>query len=229
MFQPAGMHHPDLIGHEEGLQLIMGNQDGGNTLVAQDGAHFSRQLLAQLLVHAGEGLIQQHQGRARGNGPRQGDALLLPTGELVGIAAGIGPQAHQFQQLTDPRLASGRRLLADTERDVVGDGQVREQCKILEHHADLALLGCQAPARPTHDLATETDLALGDGFEARDGAQHRGLAAAAQPQQAADPSLFQVEGHVLHHRQVAVTDTNAVNLEERSGGVWFIHGRDVRG
>ncbi|MCY1179947.1 hypothetical protein D9M73_203700 [compost metagenome] len=68
-------------------------------------------------------------------------------------------------------------MLADTERNVLGHRQVREQGVVLEHHADPALLRGQGETRLGDDFAGQLDFTFVDRFEAGDGAQGGGLAA----------------------------------------------------
>ena len=100
------------------------------------------------------------------------------------------------------------------ERHVVGDGHVRVQRVVLEHHRDVAVLG-----RDVGDVAvTDEDLAAVDLLEPREHPQGRGLAASRGPDEnhelavadlevdagdrglvvARVPPLCLVEGHCCH-------------------------------
>ena len=87
----------DLVGHREGLFLVMGDEDGSDMhLVVQ-----APQPVPQLLTHAGidraEGLVQQqHLGLWR-QCARQRDTLALAAGELPGITLAQAGQSHQIE------------------------------------------------------------------------------------------------------------------------------------
>ncbi|MNE68696.1 hypothetical protein D3C80_1643720 [compost metagenome] len=106
----------------------------------------------------------------------QGHTLLLAAGKLVGVAFAQAAELDQLEHLFD-HLAL-LRVLADTEGNVLGHGQVREQRVVLEHHADPAFLRCQGESGLGDDLAAQLDLAFVHRLEAGDGAQGGGLAAA---------------------------------------------------
>ena len=75
--------------------------------------------------------------------------------------------------------AFGVFLHRKREGDVVRHAHVREQRVVLEHHADIALVGRQ----PIDRLAGERDDALARPFEAREHVQGRGLAGAGRPEE----------------------------------------------
>ena len=66
------------------------------------------------------------------------------------------------------------RALAETIGDVVGNGEMRQQRIVLEHHVDRPAIG----RHPVHPLAVEEDISRGRLLEAGHHAQGRGLAAA---------------------------------------------------
>ncbi|MNT63699.1 hypothetical protein D3C72_2015340 [compost metagenome] len=116
------------------------------------------------------------------------------------IAVGGVRQAHQFQQFLDAARALGAGQLAQPEGHVQGHGQMGEQGIVLEHHADAALLRRHLHGGRRNDAAVQQDAAGAHRFEAGDGAQHCGLAAAGFAQQAADVANGQTQGQVLHDR-----------------------------
>lgn len=139
--------HADLVGHGEGFQLIVRDQDGGHPLALQNLAHLARQLLAQLRVHAGERLIQKQDRRTRRHGPRQRHPLLHAARELMRILAGGRLQTNQFQQFADAGGALAAREVPQPEADVAFHRQMRKEREILEHHADALRLRRSGPSR----------------------------------------------------------------------------------
>ena len=209
--QPAGVHHADPVGDGEGFVLVVGDEQGGDALFQQDGAHVAADLLAQLRVQRREGFVQQQQARLGRQCPGQGHALLLAAGELVGVAAAHAGQAHQVEQLLDPGAALVRRPAVQAEADVGGHVQVREQGDVLEHHAHPALLGGHQQPVAGDGVAVQGDAAAVRGQEAGHQAQQGGLAAAGGADQAADQALVQGEGDVFQHRLAVEPHVQVVN------------------
>jgi hypothetical protein len=75
-----------------------------------------------------------------GQGAGDGDALLLAAGELAGQAVGEVVEFDQSQHFGDAGVGFRRGEAAHlkAEGDVAGNGEMREQGVVLEHHAHLA-------------------------------------------------------------------------------------------
>lgn len=115
--------------------------------------------LAQAGVQRGERFVEQHQGRAGRQRPRQGDALLLSARQLAGAAVLEPTQAHEVEHLRDPRRAAALRP-REPERDVVPDAEVREQGPFLRDQRDARrALAREVAARAADDGVTHPDLA----------------------------------------------------------------------
>ena len=101
--------------------------------------------------------------------------LLLTAGELLRIARLEAVELDEAQRLGDAAraLRPADPPHAQAKGDVLGDGQMREQREVLEHHAEIAAIG----RRLRHVAAADEDVALGGELEARDEAQGRRLAA----------------------------------------------------
>src|SRR6185369_3645793 len=86
------------------------------------------------------------------------------------------------------RLA-GEAALAQAEADVLGDGQVRKERVVLEHHAYVAAVGRDAAraAAPNQDVAG-VDLLV-----ARDQPERRGLSASTGPEQRHELALLDLQ------------------------------------
>ena len=132
--------------------------------------------MAEVLVEAGERLVEQHQRRAGGQGTGQGDPLLLAAGELVGVAVAHVRQAHQVEDFGHPRAALGAGQTVEPEGDIGRDVEVGEERVVLEDQADATLLR-RDPARPGDLAATELDGAGVGSLEPGRQPQQRGLAA----------------------------------------------------
>ena len=97
-------------------------------------------VLAQLQVEGAERFVEEQDGRPLGQRSRERHSLGLPTRQLPRIAVAILREADQLEILADPLpdLAIGQALHPQAERDIVGDGHVREERVILEDGIDVA-------------------------------------------------------------------------------------------
>ena len=111
----------------------MSDDQSGDAAVPQQRQRLLADLGAPGHVKPGEGLVQQKHQRLRRQRPQQRTALRLPAGKRVGIAVGEMREAHALQRARDPIAA--RRAVRQTEGDILGDGQVREQSIVLKHKA----------------------------------------------------------------------------------------------
>ena len=214
LVQPAGVHDPDLVGHGEGLELVVRDQQGGQALLPENLPHLPGQLLPHFPVEAGEGFVQEQQVGPRRHGPGQGHPLLLAAGKLVGEGGRRVLEADQGEQFPHPQAPPAAVVAAQAEGDVVGHVQVREEGQVLEDHPHPAPLRGKREARAAHRPPAQENLAGLHRFEAGDGPQQGGLAAAAGPEQAADPSDPQPQADLPHHRRALVGDRDVVNLKQ---------------
>ncbi len=181
LHDPPVVHDRQAVGHRQRLFLIVGDVQEGDADLLLQGAELDLEVAAELGVERAERLVQQQHRRAQDERPRQRDALLLAARELVRASLLEPGQLHQLERLGHPLLALGlrHRLVLHPERDVLRDGQEREQGVALEHRVDVAAVG-----RPGADVdAVEQDLAVGRRLEARDHPQRGRLPAAARPEQ----------------------------------------------
>jgi len=100
----------------------------------------------------------------------------------------------------------------NAEADIFGDGQMREQCIVLKHHANLPLLGGNSQGWGAKGLAIEQDFAAADGFKPGDGAQSRGFATAGRPQQTAYVTFSQANTQVVDDQLPAIAAFEVVQL-----------------
>ena len=162
----------------------MGDNDHGGLLLRQTPDDLEH-LAGELRVQGGGGLIKAEDVRGQGQGPGDGDPLLLAAGELVGVVSRPLCQPHFGQQRAPLRLDLLQdRLFVLLEigpllsQKLLGQGDIfqrrvlGEQVEGLEHHAkvetlfaDLALpLGCGV-ARVKEDLVPDQDPAPVGGLQ----------------------------------------------------------------
>ena len=88
LFEPAGIHHADAIGHRHRLFLVVGDDDEGHAEAALQLHQFELRALAQLLVERGQRFVEQ-----------QNLAAAAP-------ASAPAPRAASGRRKADPACAS---------------------------------------------------------------------------------------------------------------------------
>ncbi len=170
--------HPGREG--EGVEGVVGDQQGHAGEVAQVLGQLEAQAGRDADVEAGERLVEEQHGGLGGQRASQGDPLGLATGELVRTAVRQRADAEPVEpRLGDVvRRRAGRAAAARAEGDVVQRAEVREELLALEGEADAPL--AHQPRRGARSRpGLPGDLDGADVAEqARDGMQQGGLAGA---------------------------------------------------
>ena len=155
----------------------MGDDERGGPGAVERVAHLGANRLAQRGVERGEGLVEEDERGVGGERTGEGDALLLPAGQLVGAAVPEPAQPDEVEHLPDPRrtppLGPGQ-----AEGDVLAHGEVREERTLLRDEGDAAALGRDVPPAAVDDGLADPDLPPVGAHEAGDRPQQRRLAAA---------------------------------------------------
>jgi uncharacterized membrane-anchored protein len=123
-------------------------------------------------------------------------------------------QADNIEELGDARLSLRLRRIAQAERDIARDREMRKQRVVLEHHADATMFRGHGVSPATHGLAVQHDFAAIDGFETRDAAKNRRLAAAARTEQAPDRARLQLKRKVFEDRTLVVRVADVPHFEQ---------------
>ncbi len=137
--------------------------------------------MPQLGVEVGERLVEQQASRPHHERTRKGDALLLAARKLVDPAGEVLPHVDGAQSFANSGcdVVFVHPALAQAEGDVFGDREVRPKGEALEHHAGAAQMGRE----PGHVLVAKQNGTFARLCKAGQGAQERGFAAAARPQE----------------------------------------------
>src|SRR6266568_3017860 len=179
LLYPAVLHDHDATAEGHGLDLIVGDVDGGGLEALVETLELDAHLDPQFRVEVGERLVEQKDLRVPHDGPAHGHALALAAGELARLPLQELLDAEDLggvlNALLDLRLRELPHL--QTEGHVVVHAHVRVERVVLEHHGNVAVLGGEV----VDDPVTDGDLPGRDFFEPRDHAEGRGLAAARWP------------------------------------------------
>ena len=133
-------------------------------------------LHAQFGVEVRQRLVHAEHLRLTHDGAAHRDALTLTAGQLGGLAVQELGEVEDLGGLLDllAPLVGGHAAQLQREAHVLGDGLVRVQRVVLEHHRDVAVLG----RHPDHVLAADLDAALVDVLESGEHPQRGALAGA---------------------------------------------------
>lgn len=175
LLDAAAVEDRNPVGQLHGLGLIVRHIDRRDAELALKLPQLELHRLAQLQVQGAERFIHQQDLRRVGDGPRERHPLLLTAADLGRQAVADLRQLDQVEQIGYPPVDRVARLsvLPQSESDVLSDGEVRKRRVVLEDHADAALLG----RKPGYVRIANLDCPCRRLHEARDDAQHGGLAA----------------------------------------------------
>src|SRR3954469_11004300 len=179
------------VAHRHGLDLVVGDVDGGDAETALQRGDLRTGGDAELGVEVRQRLVHEEDLRLTHDGAAHGDTLALTAGERLRLAVQVLAQVEDLRGLLD--LLADLRLVdaGDLEREahVVGDRHVRVQRVVLEHHGDVPVLG-----RQVRDVAvTDADGAGVDVLQAREHPQGGGLSAARRADQDEELAVLDVD------------------------------------
>ena len=208
--------HVDDAVAEGGDFRVVGNQEDG---LAEAMVEFSEHIEDQLGVfgvEAAGGFVGQENLGAVDDGARNGDALLLASGKLIGPMVHARLQAEQLDHGVHLGARGSVAVPGDVARqgDVAIGGEGGEQIKSLEDEADFLL--AQFRSLPFAHLpevhSIEEDPAGGGRRQAADHIEERGFAAARRSYQAHEFSVLHAKVDPPQGRDLHLPD--AENLME---------------
>ena len=170
------VHHDHALGQCHGLDLVVGDEQGGDAEFVVQLLDLEPGLCAQLGVQVGQRFVKQkHLGLAH-DGAAHGHTLALAAGQLARLALEQVAQLQNLGGFVDTGLDVGQRHLGDLQAvgHVVEHRHVRVQRVVLEHHGDVAFGRLQV----VDDAVANQDLATAHLFEPCHHPQEGGLAAA---------------------------------------------------
>ena len=171
--QPALDEDAHLVGQRGRVLVVVGHEERRQGKLPQQLRELVPHLGFRVRVERRERLVEEEHGGFAGERARERDPLPFAARELRRLRRGQVSDPEPVEQLVDG--ASAR-----AERDVSAHAEVWEERVVLEDQADAPPLGRQrhAPLRVEPLLPVEQDAAAGRLNEARDDAQHGGLACA---------------------------------------------------
>ena len=214
LLQHAIVHDRDAVAHGERLFLIVRHVEERDVKLALEALELELHLLAQLEIERTQRLVEQQDLGSVDQGAGDSDALLLATGQLVGLAPLKAAELHQIEHFHHAlaNLVLGNLLHLEAVGDVVEDGHVRKQRVALEHGVHVALERLLIG----HVGAGKQNLARRGLLKAGNHAQRRRLARAGRAQNRQELALLHIDGQVLDHMVLAVELVDVLNLDE-----WF--------
>src|SRR5499427_921925 len=135
LVEPAG---DPPVGEEDnpvgvaGSHRVVGDHDDGLAELAHAAAQQVQDLRAGAGVKVAGGLVGEDDFRPTGQGPRDGDALLLPAGQLRRAVPQPRAQAHRVHDRVEPGPVRGAPRDVQREGDVVRRGEGGQQVVGLE-------------------------------------------------------------------------------------------------
>ena len=207
LLDPPAVHDHDAIGHGHRFNLVVGDVDRGVAILVVKTPDLEAHLAAQVGIAVGQRLVEQEDVWIGRKGARERDALLLPAGQLAGIAVRLLGEARRAQQGFRPRLALCRRhrLHLQAVSDVLAHGHVRPDSVALGDHAHVAAFGLDNRLRRRNHIAPDADFTRVGRQKTREHAQSGRLAASRGSEQADELAAFDFEVDRVDRRQRAVT------------------------
>ena len=178
LLDAAAIHHRDAVGEDQGLLLIVGDEERGDGEPLLQAPHLELHRLAQLAIERAKGLVEEEEARIEHDRARERHALLLTARELARQPRLEPGEADELERLLHPPLDLAVREPAHLKGkgDVLARRHVGEEGVILEHHAHVALGG----RGEGEVLPAEPDRARFGQLEAGHHLEKRGLARAAR-------------------------------------------------
>jgi hypothetical protein len=135
----AGAHDQQPVGHRDGFDQVMGNEQRGFLFIEQHPRHVLLQDHLGLRVEGRKRLVEKQHLRVDGQGASQGRALTHPARQLERVMVGKTLQVATIEQIFGHGLARGGRHTLDfqTQFDVAANTAPWHQQVFLQHERDL--------------------------------------------------------------------------------------------
>ncbi len=221
----AVAHDEDIVGDGERLVVVVGDVERGRAQGSEDATHLRGEVVAQGAVERPQRLVEHEEIGGRGESPRQGDALLLTTGEAVDGPRLVPGEPDEVEQLPDPavRLGPGDVGEPEGEGDVGGDVEVGKQGVVLEHQPEGP--GVWRRRGDVHPVPRHG--ALVRALQPRDDAQQGGLAASRWPDETADVADAQLQAGAVDGGRITERDRDVATRQHQNSPRWPTRSRSM--
>ena len=210
LLDDAVLHDHDTVTEGHGLGLVVGDVDEGALDLVAQLDELGTHLVTQLGVQVGQRLVHQEDLRITHDGAADGDALTLAarkrlglTVEVLGDAQDLGSGANLAVD-----LVLGDLLELKRKRHVLVHRHIGVQSIALEHHGNVAVLGCHV----VDALAVDEHVARSDVLQASNHAHRRGLTAARRANENDKLLVMHGEVKVLHREHAVLGNLEVVLL-----------------
>src|SRR6478735_5471225 len=223
----AVVHENDRVGHFPGEAGLVGDDDHRRARFGQR-LHHVEYFVDEFGVERAGRLVEQHHLRLHGEGPGDGDALLLSSRQTARVVVGAVGESDPAEEVAGQFLRLASR---PSERgpwrfgDVLERGEVREQVEVLEDHADVHALSEDvsfselvqgvARAAETDDVAVDRDVAAVHLLELVDAAQQRALPGPRRAQHHGHLAVIDREIDAVEHLVLSVALADVVHHDHR--------------
>ena len=186
LHETAVRQHADPVGDPHRLDRVVRHQDGRRAGAPQQIDGLFPNLIPESRVQARERLVHEQDPRSRCQRASQRDPLPLAARQHVRVVIRTIGQSDIAEKRRDRAVGLRAILVSNAEGDVRLHRQVREERKVLKHHADVAPLGLHVLTIGGDDLALDRDPARCRALESGNQTQRRGLSRTGRTKQAED-------------------------------------------
>ena len=139
----AVFHHGDAVGEFEGFFLVVGDVDGRHVEPGLKLGQLVSCGIPELCIQVAEGLIEEEDIGMDGEGPGEGDALLLSPTQFGDAAFFVSVEGHHAKGFGDPGrdFVFGMFSRAETEGDIFENRHMREERVVLKDHGGVSFFG----------------------------------------------------------------------------------------
>jgi hypothetical protein len=123
-------------------------------------------------IEVAERFIEQEQHGMLDQRSSEGHALLLATGQFMGIPSLEALQTDEAEHVLHAHFSLVSAQPSKAERNILLHTEVREQGILLKHHADVSVFGRRQMVRRRYQPSRQKDLTGPDGLKSGDGAQN---------------------------------------------------------
>ena len=216
LHETAVREHADPVGDAHRLDRIVRDQNGRRAGAPQQIDGLFPNLIPESRVQARERLVHEQDPRSRCQRSSQRDPLPLAARQHVRVVIRTIGQSDIAQKRRDRAVGLRAIPVSNAEGDVRFHRQVREERKVLKHHADVAPLRLHVLTVGGDHVVLDRDPARRRALESGNQTQRRGLSRTGRTKQAEDGPSRDVERDVVQGPDCAVVERHVLDAQGRS-------------